>query len=100
LREAYEVNGQTAWSLLTKAERFKVRIVTNLSDEQVRRMHLPRDRWKTLADIPPTHGCLMPRHWLLPLETRPLGGARYCTLPDGRVCKRVHLPFGVRTGRG
>ena len=40
LREAYEVNGQTAWSLLTKAERFRVHLVSNLADEDARRMRL------------------------------------------------------------
>jgi nickel-dependent lactate racemase len=72
LREAYEVNGQTAWSLLTKAERFKVRIVTNLSDEQVCRMRMlpARSLDEALADIP-SHASayLMPRGTaLLPLQ--------------------------------
>lgn len=40
LREGYEVNGQTAWSLLTKTERFQVRIVTSLAEEQTRRMRM------------------------------------------------------------
>ena len=40
LREGYEVNGQTAWSLLTKAERFDVRLVSNLPEEDVRRMRM------------------------------------------------------------
>lgn len=40
LRERYEVNGQTAWSLLTKAERFRVLLVSALPDEQVRRMRM------------------------------------------------------------
>ena len=40
LREAYEVNGQTAWALLTKAERFRVQIVTKLPDDDVRRMRM------------------------------------------------------------
>lgn len=40
LGEAYEVNGQTAWSLLTKAERFRVQIVTKLPDDDVRRMRM------------------------------------------------------------
>jgi nickel-dependent lactate racemase len=40
LRKAYEVNGQTAWSLLTKAERWRVHIVTELADEDVRRMRM------------------------------------------------------------
>ena len=40
LREAYEVNGQTAWALLTKAERFRVQLVSNLPDEDVRHMRM------------------------------------------------------------
>jgi len=40
LRAAYEVNGQTAWSLLTKAERFRVHIVTKLGGDDVRRMRM------------------------------------------------------------
>ena len=40
LRESYEVNGQTAWSLLTKAERFRVVIVSQLADEEVTRMRM------------------------------------------------------------
>jgi lactate racemase len=40
LRDAYEVNGQTAWSLLTKAERFRVQLVSNLPAEQVKLMRM------------------------------------------------------------
>lgn len=40
LRESYEVNGQTAWSLLVKAERFRVHLVSKLRDEDVRQMRL------------------------------------------------------------
>ncbi len=40
LREHYEVNWQTAWALLTKAEAFKVYLVSNLPDEDVRQMRL------------------------------------------------------------
>jgi nickel-dependent lactate racemase len=40
LKESYAVNGQTAWALLAKAERFKVHLVSELPDEQVRRMRL------------------------------------------------------------
>ena len=40
LRDAYEVNGQTAWSLLTKAERYRVYLVSELPDEEVRRMRM------------------------------------------------------------
>lgn len=40
LRESYEVNGQTAWSLLTKAENFQVHLISSLTDADVRRMRL------------------------------------------------------------
>ncbi|HEX5708459.1 MAG TPA: nickel-dependent lactate racemase [Pyrinomonadaceae bacterium] len=40
LFDSYEVNGQTAWSLLTKAERFHVQLVSALPEEDVRRMRL------------------------------------------------------------
>jgi nickel-dependent lactate racemase len=40
LREGYEVNGQTAWSLLTKTERHTVFLVSELPDEQVHAMHM------------------------------------------------------------
>lgn len=39
---AYQVNGQTAWSLLRKAERFDVRIVTSLSDAECSAMRLKK----------------------------------------------------------
>jgi lactate racemase len=38
LRESYEVNGQTAWSLLSKAERFRVHMISNLPYEIVKKM--------------------------------------------------------------
>jgi nickel-dependent lactate racemase len=38
LRDQYEVNGQTAWSLMTKAERYRVQLISELPDESVRRM--------------------------------------------------------------
>lgn len=40
LRHEYEVNGQTAWSLLTKAERYRVCLISRLPDEEVRRMRM------------------------------------------------------------
>ena len=40
LRERYEVNGQTAWALLTKAEAFRVYLVSDLPDEDVREMRM------------------------------------------------------------
>ena len=48
LRESYEVNGQTAWSLLTKAERYRVHLVSQLPDEDVRQMRMiPARRCQT-----------------------------------------------------
>ena len=40
LRESYEVNGQTAWSLLNKAEHHTIFLISELPDEQVRSMHM------------------------------------------------------------
>jgi lactate racemase len=40
LRECYEVNGQTAWALLTKAERFRIYLVSSLPENDVRRMRM------------------------------------------------------------
>jgi nickel-dependent lactate racemase len=36
----YEVNGQTAWSLLTKAERYRVHLVSSLPESDVARMRM------------------------------------------------------------
>jgi nickel-dependent lactate racemase len=64
LRAAYEVNGQTAWSLLTKTENFRVHIVTKLPNDHVRRMKmLP---FSALAEAlsqlsPDAKGYIMPR---------------------------------------
>ena len=48
LREAYEVNGQTAWSLLTKAEAYRIYLISELADDEVRSMRMIPAR--TLAD--------------------------------------------------
>ena len=40
LRASYEVNGQTAWALLDKAERFRIHLVSNLPDEDVLSMRM------------------------------------------------------------
>ena len=55
LRERYAVNGQTAWSLLAKAERFDVHLVSTLPDEDVRRMRMKPARTveEALAKIDP-----------------------------------------------
>lgn len=40
LVKGYEVNGQTAWALLTKAERFRVCLVSDLPRDDVKRMRM------------------------------------------------------------
>jgi nickel-dependent lactate racemase len=40
LRQSYEVNGQTAWSLLNKAEHYRVLLVSELPDDDVRQMRM------------------------------------------------------------
>lgn len=64
LQTAYEVNGQTAWALLTKAERFRVNIVTTLSEVEVRRMRMipAHSVEEALAPVSPNaKGYIMPR---------------------------------------
>lgn len=40
LCNGYEVNGQTAWALMHKAERFEIQLVSTLDNETVRRMRM------------------------------------------------------------
>ncbi len=64
LRENYEVNGQTAWALLTKTETFRVHIVTTRDDESLRRMRMipARNIESVLAGLPANAtGYIMPR---------------------------------------
>jgi nickel-dependent lactate racemase len=64
LREHYEVNGQTAWALLTKAERFSVHILTCLPDDEVRKMRMipARSVEEVLAKVPTNSaGYILPR---------------------------------------
>ncbi|HEX8176712.1 MAG TPA: nickel-dependent lactate racemase [Pyrinomonadaceae bacterium] len=64
LRNAYEVSGQTAWSLLVKAEKFRVHLVSRLADEDVRRMRMnpARSLEDALAKIEgELAGYIMPR---------------------------------------
>lgn len=46
LCESYQVNGQTAWSLLRKTEKFNVQIVTSLPEDVTRQM-----KFKKLNDL-------------------------------------------------
>lgn len=44
LCSGYQVNGQTAWALLKKAEKFDIQIITDLPEEKTRRMRLRKAR--------------------------------------------------------
>lgn len=73
LRERYEVNGQTAWSLLTKAERFRVLLVSELPEKDVRLMRMTPARTldEAIAQVDSqAEGYIMPRGAsLLPIIT-------------------------------
>jgi nickel-dependent lactate racemase len=79
LRGGYEVNGQTAWALLTKTERFRVQVVTDLSQEQTRAMRMTKvasidEAMKNVS--PNATGYIMPRGAaLLPSVTEDLSQA-------------------------
>jgi nickel-dependent lactate racemase len=63
LCEKYQVNGQTAWTLLDKAERFRVVLISALPEEKTRRMklHTARDLESALAEISPAStGYILP----------------------------------------
>ena len=64
LEESYAVNGQTAWALLAKAERFDVHLVSQLPGEQVERMRMTPARTveEALAKVDAAAaGYVMPR---------------------------------------
>jgi lactate racemase len=63
LRNGYEVNGQTAWALLTKAERFRVCLVSQLPDDHVKLMRMVPARTieEGLENARASEGFIMPR---------------------------------------
>lgn len=63
LRNEYEVNGQTAWALLTKAERYRICLVSELPDEQVKLMRMTpvRSIAEALEGSTNQTGFIMPR---------------------------------------
>ena len=63
LRESYEVNGQTAWSLLTKAERYRIHLISKLADEDVCAMRMTPARTvdEVLASTDECDGYILPR---------------------------------------
>lgn len=63
LVNGYEVNGQTAWALMTKAERFRVCLVSELAPDDVRKMRMVPVRTieEALAQAGSGDGFIMPR---------------------------------------
>lgn len=63
LVNGYEVNGQTAWALLTKAERFRVCLVSELPPDHVKRMRMipVRNISEALEQAGSGAGFIMPR---------------------------------------
>lgn len=63
LRNGYEVNGQTAWALLTKAERYRICLLSELRDEQVKKMRMTPVRTvsEALDQSDARAGFIMPR---------------------------------------
>ncbi|HYX26992.1 MAG TPA: nickel-dependent lactate racemase [Pyrinomonadaceae bacterium] len=78
LRVGYEVNGQTAWTLLMKTERFRVHIITDLPEEQTRAMRMTKINSidEALAHVPDdSSGYIMPRGAALLPVTESLEGS-------------------------
>lgn len=70
LTNEYEVNGQTAWSLLSKTEHYRVKLISTLPDNQVRQMNMiPIETLDVaLSETGDVNGYIMPRGaTLLPL---------------------------------
>lgn len=63
LRNGYEVNGQTAWALMVKTERYRVCLVSELRDEQVEKMRMVpvRSIEQALEQAGAAGGFIMPR---------------------------------------
>ncbi|KAB0664306.1 nickel-dependent lactate racemase [Oryzomonas japonica] len=61
LREQYEINGQTAYSLLQKAQRFTIILVSRFPDHQVREMGMAPA--PSLAAAMEKAGALLPPRW-------------------------------------
>ena len=50
LCETYQVNGQTAWNLMKKTERFDVRIVTSIGESETKRLRMKKESSVKTAD--------------------------------------------------
>lgn len=70
LCESYQVNGQTAWSILKKTERFRVLILTDLTADQCAAMRMTKIDAATLAEYGKA-----PSGYILPVGARSLIGS-------------------------
>ena len=63
LVNGYEVNGQTAWALLTKAERYRVYLISELPSDDVKRMRMipVRNISEALQQAGSGDGFILPR---------------------------------------
>ncbi|HEX5888027.1 MAG TPA: nickel-dependent lactate racemase [Pyrinomonadaceae bacterium] len=77
LRDEYEVNGQTAWALLTKAERYRICLLSELPDEQVKLMRMTpvRSIAEALDGANGSTGFIMPRGAAILPRLENTGGA-------------------------
>lgn len=62
LRDRYEVNGQTAWALLSKAEKYKIVLVSKLAASDVARMRMTPAQTleEAIRDVPTAKGFVLP----------------------------------------
>jgi lactate racemase len=62
LSESYQVNGQTAWSLLKKTERFNIVLISDLPENEARKMNLKtaRNLDEATAKIKGKRGYILP----------------------------------------
>jgi nickel-dependent lactate racemase len=63
LCEKYQVNGQTAWSLLKKAERYRVKIATAIDEKDTKKMRLEKIAVSHLANMVRPEG---PKGYIMP----------------------------------
>jgi lactate racemase len=61
LRERFQVNGQTAWSLLEQAERFQIHLISSLPENETRQMRLhPARNIEEISDKIDGKGYILP----------------------------------------
>jgi nickel-dependent lactate racemase len=70
LCEKYQVNGQTAWSLWKKAERFNIRIMTSLPDDVVKKLRLTPTDDLTFAKKEGPAGYIIPHGASISIDCR------------------------------